>query len=455
MIGGTMAPRTYAGTNDYFGDDCLKRQYIERTLRSVFRLFGFEPLETPVIELRETLMGKTEGETGSQIFKWRQGGYQGGEDIGLRFDHTVPLARVMAQYAGAITPNLPYKRYAMGPVFRAEKPQAGRLRQFTQMDIDTVGTSSMLADAEVIALCVYALRQLGFKDFAVEVNNRKILNGLAASIGLFGEDAVSFMRGLDKLGKKTLPEIGEEFVESLGEEQAKKAIRLTEKLISVKGTNQAMLRAVEKLAKETAEGVSETARIFDSLSAMGIEISKVEFNVLLARGLDYYTGPVFEMKVKEGGVGSLGGGGRYDKLIEALGGPSIPATGVSFGMERLTYVLTQLDLFPKMLGKADVFVTVFDPMSASSVAYASEIVGALRQEDIDVEMYVGEERLKAQLAVANRKGVKYAIIAGPDEEKRKTVTVKNLSVGLSSGEKKNKQANQVEIPFGELVNYIQ
>jgi len=442
--------RNYAGTSDYFGDDCLKRQYVLETLKKVFSLFGFEPLETPIIELKETLLGKTGGETNAQVFNWRQGNPETGEDIGLRFDQTVPLARVMAQYAKTLEPKMPYKRYTIGPVFRAEKPQAGRLRQFTQMDIDTVGTKSVLADAEVIALCIYALEKLGFSDFTIELNNRKILNGLATSIGLVGKEAISLMRGWDKLGKKSTQEIEEEFEETLGKEKAKKAILLTEKLIAIDGSSEIALNSVLKVSKETEGGVLETKSILNTLATLGIDPEKIKFNVLLARGLDYYTGPVFEMKVLEGGAGSLGGGGRFDNLIEALGGPSIPATGVSFGLERMTYVLDKLNLFPTELEKTKAFVTVFEPKSESSVAYAAKITSLLRKKKINTEMYTGCEKVGAQLAIANRKGIKYAIIAGPDEEKKGTVTIKNLSVGLSSGEKKDKEANQIEVPLAEL-----
>lgn len=446
--------RNYSGTTDYFGEDCLKRQFVINTLKEVFCLFGFEPLETPIIELKETLLGKTGGETNAQVFNWRQGNSETGGDIGLRFDQTVPLARVMAQYGKTLEPKMPYKRYTIGPVFRAEKPQAGRLRQFTQMDVDTIGTSSMLADAEIIALCDYALTKLGFSDFAIEINNRKILNGLAKSIGLTGDEAVSLMRSWDKLGKKTIQEIEKEYEETLRKEGAKKAILLTEKLIALDGSNESMLNLVLKLSKETEEGVLETKSILNTLITLGVGADRIKFNVLLARGLDYYTGPVFEMKVNEGRVGSLGGGGRYDGLIETLGGPRIPATGVSFGLERLTYVLDKLNLYPLELEKAKVFVTVFDSKNESSIAYASKIVTLLREAKINTEMYTGEEKVGAQLAIANRKGIKYAIIAGPDEEKKGTVTVKNLSVGLSSGEKKDKEANQVEIPLSELVKTI-
>lgn len=450
-----MAPRNYQGTKDYRGSEVLKRQWAAERIEGVFKLFGFEPLETPAIELQETLLGKTGGETGAQIFRWRQGGFQTGEDLGLRFDHTVPLARVIAQYAGEMKPNLPYKRYAIGPVFRAEKPQAGRFRQFTQLDIDTVGTPSMLADAEVIALCVYTLKELGLSDFVVEVNNRKILNGLARSLGLSGEDAISLMRGWDKLGKKKLEEIEQEYAETLGKEKAKEAIRLTKKLTEAAGNSKEALLQVLAIAEETREGVGETQLIFDTLKNMGIAEEYVAFNPLLARGLDYYTGPVFELTVKQGGVGSIGGGGRYDKLIEALGGPDIPATGVSFGLERVTSVLDQLGILPSLATTTGVFVTVFNPRDPQSLAYSSRIVGVLREAGINTEMYVGEEKIGSQLAVANRKLIPYAIIAGPDEEKRSVVTVKDLTIPLEKGKGgKDKRATQVEVPFDLLANHI-
>lgn len=444
-----MKPRNYQGTHDYLSRDAYVREAVSLQIIKAFKTFGFEPLETPIIELWETLTGKTGGETASQIFKLERG-----EDLlGLRFDQTVPLARVLSQYANTLLPRLPYRRYTSGPVFRAERPQAGRYRQFTQLDADIVGVAGAQADAEIISLCWLILKNFGIKEFVIELNDRRILNELADSVNLLENEAVAWLRILDKLDKKGLDELIGEMAAALPAEKLEKVINLTKKMVGLsKKSNKAIISGLRSLAPGVGKGVADIEQILDLLKQFKVPTNKILLNPLLARGLDYYTGPVWEMVVKEGGVGSLGGGGRYDKLISTLGGPDLPATGVSFGLERVVFVLDQLGLLSRYTAASSVFVTVFRSDDTSSVKISAGILAKLRSWGISSEIYVGNDSLGKQLQLADRKGIPLAIICGPDELARGSVLVKDLTIPFTG--EKDKSLNQEAVPLNLLRGYL-
>lgn len=417
----------------------------------MFELFGFEPLETPIIELKETLFGKGGDETNRLIYAFSKGP----DDIGLRFDHTVPLARVVAQHLGEIT--IPYRRYAIGPVFRADKPQKGRYRQFWQCDFDMVGTRSPVADAEVIALSYTTLTRLGFTDqFVTDVFDRRALNGMAQVIGaLTKEQSFAVLRGWDKLAKVPREKIGAE-VEVAGVDR-EVFNRYTDELLAIANSSVANDRVIDCLAELfpnnqlATEGFQGLREILRYLAAYGVPEKRVRINPTLARGLDYYTGPIFETVVEEAGVGSVTGGGRFDNLIEDLGGPSIPATGSSFGLERLVEVLRILNIAQPEKTPVQVFVASFDTRSTELVEHAVTIATELRHSGIRTELFMGEGTLGKQLQVADRRGAPYAVFAGPDEMAQKAVVIKNLRTELVNGDKvKMKTANQRLVPRREL-----
>lgn len=445
-----IEPRNYRGTCDWLGEEALLRRRVMSTFRKVFERFGFEPLETPEIELAEILAGKygTEGDELSYYFE------KGDDQIGLRYDHTVPLARVIAQYQKELV--FPYKRYAMGPVFRADKPQAGRYRRFIQCDFDIVGVKSSLADAEVVAATYNSLKELGFKDFEVQICDRQLLNGIAKAAGATDDKtALTFMRAWDKLDKADQGQI----VEYLREEEISmdlinSFLKITDKLLNLeKGKTIEGLRSLFPNQPLVEKGIEKLEQIIKYLKDFNVPFQFYRVNPCLARGLDYYTGPIFETVIKKANIGSISGGGRFDNLIETLGGPSIPATGSSFGLERIVSVMKTLDIVKEERGKTKVFVAIFNQKSPEIVSKSIEIASTLRSKGIETEVSMKKGSIGKQLKVADRRGVPIAVFVGPEELKNKQVTVKDLTVPFE-GEEKDKWVNQWRIPEGELIGKI-
>jgi len=434
-------PRNYAGTKDWFGPDVQQRRLVTETATKVFESFGYEPLETPVIELAETLNGKYGEEGNRTMYLFTKGG----ENIGLRYDQTVPLARVAAQYSNELT--LPYRRYAIGPVFRADTPQAGRYRQFTQIDFDVLGVKSVVADAEVVAMLYQITKGLGFKDFKVLVSDRSLLTGMAQEVGAKNkEQTLAAIRGWDKLEKVGI----EQVLTEVGDVGINKDIfsRLTDKLITINGSNEEIVESLSKIFEknETAKiGIDRLKKIVELTKKMNVPDDSWKINPTLARGLDYYTGPIFEVEAGKG-IGSIAGGGRYDNLIETLGGPSTTGTGASFGLERVVAVMNQLEINKKNRTGIDAFVTVFNQDCLSG---SLEVATKLREAGFSVEIDQSEEKLGRQFKLADRRKAKVAIVLGPDEIKDNKVTIKYLQE--SQGGTKQ---NQETISINDLVNKL-
>jgi histidyl-tRNA synthetase len=375
--------QTLKGFRDIAPEEALKRGRVISLLKSVFKSYGLQPLETPTLEYASVLEGKYGEEGEKLIYKFKD---RGGRDAALRYDLTVPLARYIAQNKGKIT--FPFKRYQIGSVFRADKPQAGRYREFTQVDIDTVGTDTALADAEILAVISSCLEILGVKNFKILVNDRNLFNDLP-------KKAVLILDKLDKIGETAV----------------------IEKL------NQAGFKGEEIL--ENARDQKPTPRlveIFALLESFGISKANFGFNPLLARGLDYYTEMVYEAVV-EGTSGSISGGGRYDNMIGIFGKEKIPAVGGSFGLDRLTDVvpketLTEIPFRPQVL------VTVF---SKELLAPTIELFDQVQGAGVEAELYLDPEaKLDKQLKYADKKDTRYALILGPEEIKNNRVTIKDL-----------------------------
>lgn len=415
----------------------------------MFEEFGFEPLETPEIELAEVLAGKYGEEPEALIYTFRKGD----DWIGLRYDHTVPLARVVAQYGKELV--YPYRRYAIGPVFRADEPQAGRYRRFIQCDFDIVGVAEPIADAEVVALTYTALRRLGFEKFEIQINDRRLLNGIAKACGANTKELIlAFLRSWDKLERVSKEQITQELQEKGATlELISRFFKVTDQLLKLKKEN--IIEELRQLFpnQEVFQGTAVLEKMLDYLESFGVPSEFYRINPCLARGLDYYTGPIFETVIKEAGIGSITGGGRFDDLIEALGGPSLPATGSSFGLERIIAVMKKLKIAKIKKTNTQVFVAVFDPESPELMAKAIQFATRLRENGFKVELSMEKGSIGRQLRVADRRGIPVAVFAGPKEIEKNMVIVKDLKAPLTT-EKKDIWANQWQISEKDLVKKV-
>jgi len=446
-----IVARNYRGTRDWLGGEVYLRQQVINTLREVFEEFGFEPLETPEIELQEVLAGKYGEEADALTYSFRKG-----EDwIGLRYDHTVPLARVVAQYEKELV--YPYRRYVVGPVFRADEPQRGRYRRFIQCDFDIVGVAEPIADAEVVVLTYTALKRLGFKKFEIQICDRRLLNGIAKACG--GETkelTLAFLRSWDKLGRVDRKQITQELKEKgASPELITRFFEVTDQLLSLKKEN--ILDELRRLfpnQPQVAHGIDVLERLLEYVANSGVPSQFYRMNPCLARGLDYYTGPIFETVIKEAEIGSITGGGRFDDLIETLGGPSLPATGSSFGLERIISVMKKLKIAKTKKTNTQVFVAVFDPESAELMKKAIQFTSRLRENGIKTELSMEKGSIGRQLRVADRRGIPVAVFAGPKELKSGTVIVKDLTAPLTTDEK-DIWTNQWQIPEEDLVKKVE
>ncbi|MBZ9572800.1 histidine--tRNA ligase [Patescibacteria group bacterium] len=416
-----IKPKILKGFRDYLPEKMILRKKIIEIVREVYERFGFEPLQTPALEYAETLLGKYGEESDTLLYQFRD---YGGRGVGLRYDLTVPLARVMAMY-----PELPkpFKRYQLAPVWRAEKPQKGRFREFIQFDPDIVGTSSMMADAEIINLIYETMKALGFKRFVIQINNRKILDGFISKLGINKNQSPVVFRILDKLEKIGIEEVRKELVEKgLDKETVKRFLRF----IQIKGNNQEILTQLKELLSGNSEGIKgieELGSILGYSKEVGIPEENLKINLALVRGLDYYTGPVFETIISDcPEVGSVFGGGRYDNLMGMFCEKEIPAVGVSIGIDRIFSAMDTLKMFPNKTAISQVLVTVFDK---STEIQSLKLTNELRKLGINTEIYLGEGNLSKQFRYANKKNISFVIIIGSAEIKENKVTLKNMATG--------------------------
>jgi len=445
-----IVARNYRGTRDWLGGEVYLRQQVISTLCEVFEEFGFEPLETPEIELQEVLAGKYGEEADALTYSFRKG-Y---DWIGLRYDHTVPLARVVAQYEKELI--YPYRRYVVGPVFRADEPQAGRYRRFIQCDFDIVGVAEPIADAEVVVLTYTALKRLGFKKFEIQICDRRLLNGIAKATGADTKElTLAFLRSWDKLGRVDRKQIDQELKEKgASPELISRFFEITDQLLRLEKEN-----ILDELSRffpnqpQVDQGIDVLEKLLEYVASSGVPFQFYRVNPCLARGLDYYTGPIFETVIKEAGIGSITGGGRFDDLIETLGGPSLPATGSSFGLERIISVMKKLKIAKTKKTNTQVFVAVFDPESTESMKKAIRFTSCLRENGIKTELSMEKGSIGRQLRIADRRGIPVAIFAGPKEMKKGKVIVKDLTTPLTE-EKKDIWANQWEVSEEDLVKKV-
>jgi histidyl-tRNA synthetase len=435
---------------DFLPADVRKREYVIGVIKSVYERYGFEPLETPAVENIETLMGKY-GEEGNQlIFKiLKRGEHEktGEADLALRYDLTVPLARVVAQYQNEL-PKF-FKRYQIQPVWRADRPARGRFREFYQCDVDVLGSKSMVVEAELISAASNALVGLGFKDFTIRLNHRQVLTGILDQAGVPRDKHDDALISLDKMDKAGPEGVARElsqrgivdesavklmrFFEALaGLQQAVDLLDLNEAADAKAAYNQDVLgRLVEFIgAHETgASGVDELRQILQLANASGVQ-ARIKLDPTLARGLAYYTGAIIEINVKDL-AGSLGGGGRYDNLVGMFLGRDVAACGFSLGLERIIVVMSEREMFPAQLvsSPADVMVTIWNEDSVGeSLALATE----LRAEGLRVDVYPEADKMGKQFKYASSRGIPLVVIIGDDERARGEVAVKNMHTGTQS-----------------------
>ena len=412
-------PRVLSGFRDFLPVQMRVRQRVTAILRSVFERFGYEPLDTPTLEAIEVLQGKI-GQDEKLLYRFTD---HGGREVGMRYDLTIPLARVVAMHANDLV--LPFKRYHMGPVWRADRPQRGRFREFWQCDADIVGTKSVLADAEGVAVYDAVLAACGFREYAVRVNHRAVLSALAPYAGLPETAAMTLIRAIDKLDKIGPGGVAAEMASNgIPAAAAEKVLAL----VGLTGPNDAVLAEMAARLKDlpaAQAGLRDLTTLFEAAAALGVGEGKAVFVPALARGLDYYTGPVYETYVPEGGVGSLGGGGRYDNLIGALGGRDLPATGISVGLERLLVVMEERGMSGAAAGGTLALVAILpgdDPLPALHLAAELRAAGIPTEVTFDLR-----RNLPQQFTYAERKGIPFALIAGSDERAAGTVTVRTLA----------------------------
>ena len=415
-----IAPRRPKGFRDFLPQAMRRRNYALDRIKEVFHLFGFEPIDTPILELHETLFGKY-GEDAEQLIYTARHGRSARDSLAMRYDLTVPLARLVGQHESKL--NLPFKRYHIAPVFRGERPQRGRYREFWQCDADTVGVAGMSADAEIVMHEI--LKRLGFPQFVIKINHRKLLAAIGEYSGVARDQLPDLYRSVDKFDKIGAEGVEKELIER-GIEAA--AVSRMMNLIQSKAPGRESLDLVAKTLGDGDNGLSDLRELAELLADASVPEERCDFDFTMARGLGYYTGPIFETAISEPNLGSISGGGRYDNLIGMFRRQSLPTTGTSFGIERIIDLMDELNLYPAQLGGTLVqaLVTVF---SEETRPESARIGSRLRAAGINTEVYLGRRKLGRQLAHADKKGIPVVVIAGPDELEAGVVKLRRLRDG--------------------------
>ncbi|MGB1102682.1 MAG: histidine--tRNA ligase [Crocinitomicaceae bacterium] len=436
-------PKLVKGTRDFLPETMVKRNYIFDTIKIVFKKYGFLPIETPSMEKRETLMGKygEEGDrlifrvlnSGDKLKKADQSALANDElpkfansisDQALRYDLTVPFARFVVQNQNDLA--FPFKRYQIQPVWRADRPQKGRYREFYQCDADVVGSDSLLYEVELIQIFDEVLTNLCLPDFSIKINNRKILSGIAEVCGE-SDKLVQITVAIDKLDKIGKEGVIKELVER-GVSDA--AIEKIDPLFQLKGSNAEKLDLLKNYLADSEtglKGVEELEWVFAQIEKLGLQQAKLELELTLARGLNYYTGAIFEVAANNVSIGSICGGGRYDDLTALFGLSGMSGVGISFGADRIYDVMTELDLFPESVTNTTQYL--FINFGADEQSYSMQIAAGLRKRNIACEVYPEAKAMKKQLKYANNRNIPFVILIGSDELNNGTVTVKNMGTG--------------------------
>ena len=449
----TPKPSIPKGMRDFNPEQLSKRNYIFDTIKRVFRLYGYQNIETPTMENLSTLMGKYGDEGDKLLFKVLDSGdFTKGVDMsntntaklatelcgkGLRYDLTVPFARYVVQHQSEIV--FPFKRFQIQPVWRADRPQKGRYREFYQCDVDVIGSTSLLHEAELIAIVAEVFKELSV-GVTLKINNRKVLFGIAESIG-FADKMVDITVAIDKLDKIGLDSVNEELAQKGLSEDAIKALK---PILELSGTNNEKiekLRSILSVSEVGQKGLDEMAQIFSYVESLGVKGLEIDFDLSLARGLSYYTGAIFEVKANDFAIGSISGGGRYDDLTGIFGLNGTSGVGISFGADRIYDVLEGLNLFPTQAGSTT--QVIFANFGENEMCASLALVQELRNSGISTEVYPTNQKIKKQFDYAEAKGATYLVFIGETELTNKVATVKNIVTG-----------EQQNVPFNELNNFF-
>jgi len=432
-----ITPRTLKGFRDYLPESMIPRERLVDVARRVYRSYGFSPIDTPALEYLEILAGKGGEETDKQLYRFED---HGGRWVGLRFDLTVPLARFVAQHIAEL--GTPFKRYHIATVWRGENTQRGRYREFMQCDFDTIGTRSAAADIETVLVVHDLMREIGFQDFTICLNHRKVLTGLLEKLGL-AQHATDILRALDKLSKIGADKVAQEMAATAGttDGQAREVLRLA----SISGSNEEILRQVDAVVAGSETGQSGAARlreIVEGVMAAGVPGQRLRLDVSIARGLDYYTGTVLETFLDAlPGIGSVCSGGRYDNLAELYTNQELPGIGASLGLDRLLAAMEELGMIAKVGTTAPVFIPFFDKDRLHDYL---KLAAALRVAGVGAEIFPEPKKLGQQLKYADRRGFRLALIAGGNEFAAGTCQVKDLRSGT-----------QQDVPLAEVASVVQ
>lgn len=434
-------PTIVKGTRDFSPMEMSKRNYIFNTIKDVYSLYGFQQIETPALETLQTLMGKYGEEGDKLLFKILNSGdflrkVDDGElaerntlklaaklcEKGLRYDLTVPFARYVVMHHDEL--QFPFKRYQIQPVWRADRPQKGRYREFYQCDADVVGSDSLLNEVELMQIVDEVFKRFGVR-VIIKINNRKILTGIAEMIGA-ADKIVDITVAIDKLDKIGLENVNQELADA---GISANAIEKLQPIISLQGTNDEKLNVIKHVLKDSQaglKGVEEVAYILDVLKAMQLH-NEIQLDLTLARGLNYYTGAIFEVKAKDVSIGSITGGGRYDNLTGIFGMPGLSGVGISFGADRIYDVLNALDLYPSETTSSTQIL--FINFGEKETAYCLPLVNEARRHGVSAEVYPDAVKMKKQMSYANAKQIAFVAMAGEDEMKENKMTLKNMKTG--------------------------
>lgn len=437
----TNKPTIVKGTRDFSPMEMSKRNYIFKTIEEVYSLYGYQQIETPALETLQTLMGKYGEEGDKLLFKVLNSGdflrkVDDKELVerntlklasqlcekGLRYDLTVPFARYVVMHHDEL--QFPFKRYQIQPVWRADRPQKGRYREFYQCDADVVGSDSLLNEVELMQIVDEVFKRFGVP-VIIKINNRKILSGIAEMIGA-ADKIVDITVAIDKLDKIGLENVNQELANA---GISPDAIDKLQPIISLQGTNDEKLNVIKNVLKDSQvglKGVEEVAYILDVLKPMQLH-NEIELDLTLARGLNYYTGAIFEVKAKDVAIGSITGGGRYDNLTGIFGKPGLSGVGISFGADRIYDVLNALELYPKETTNSTQIL--FINFGEKETAYCLPLVNEARSHGVSAEMYPDAVKMKKQMSYANAKQIAFVAMAGENEMKENKITIKNMETG--------------------------
>ena len=443
-------PRISKGTRDFLPSDVQKREYIFGAMRTIFKKYGYQAIETPSFELTSTLMGKYGDEGDRLIFRILNSGdkvkkadlsaLENNElsrfansvsEKALRYDLTVPFARFVVQHQNELS--FPFKRYQIQPVWRSDRPQHGRYQEFTQCDIDVVGSNSLLYEVECIQIFDEVLSALKLPGFAIKVNNRKILSGIAETSGAEAH-LITIVTAIDKLDK-----IGEEGVlaELVQKGVPQSAIEMLKPLLSFSGSNDEKIALMTSFLKGSItglKGVDELKEVFQYIERIGLQKGRLEFDITLARGLNYYTGAIFEVKADGVKMGSICGGGRYDDLTAQFGLKDVSGIGISFGADRIYDVLEELGLFPESTASNISYLLL--NFGVDDLLASLEMANEIRSKGVDCELYPSEAKIQKQFKYANDRNARFVIMIGEDERNTDSITLKDMMEGTQKNIKR-------------------